>query len=130
MLKAARQATKGRVIAVHQPHRYTRLRDLFSSSAPASTTPTWSAIADVYAAGEAPIDGHQPRHLVGGLIAPRPPPRAAARRARRRWRDFARASAGRATSWSASAPGSISAWANALPARLNAGNHHKEPVEA
>jgi UDP-N-acetylmuramate--alanine ligase len=30
VLKAARQATKGRVIAVHQPHRYTRLRDLFA----------------------------------------------------------------------------------------------------
>ena len=41
VLKAAREVTKGRVIAVVQPHRYTPLHDLFENSAAASTTPTW-----------------------------------------------------------------------------------------
>ena len=43
VLKAARESTKGQVIAVVQPHRYTRLAALFESSAPASTTPMSSS---------------------------------------------------------------------------------------
>ncbi len=51
MLKAARQATKGRVIAVHQPHRYTRLRDLFTQFCGCFNDADVVAIADVYSAG-------------------------------------------------------------------------------
>ena len=40
VLRAARAATEGKVIAVVQPHRYTRLQSLFEPSPPASTTPT------------------------------------------------------------------------------------------
>jgi UDP-N-acetylmuramate--alanine ligase len=51
VLKAARQATKGRVIAVHQPHRYTRLRDLFTQFCACFNDADVVAIADVYSAG-------------------------------------------------------------------------------
>ena len=69
VLKAARQATKGRVIAVHQPHRYTRLRDLFTQFCACFNDADMVAIADVYSAGEAPIEGISRDTLVGGLIA-------------------------------------------------------------
>ena len=69
VLKAARQATKGRVIAVHQPHRYTRLRDLFTQFCGCFNDADVVAIADVYSAGEPPIDGISRDTLVGGLIA-------------------------------------------------------------
>ena len=69
VLKAARQATKGRVIAVHQPHRYTRLRDLFTQFCACFNDADTVAIADVYTAGEPPIEGISRDTLVGGLIA-------------------------------------------------------------
>ncbi len=69
VLKAARQATKGRVIAVHQPHRYSRLRDLFPQFCACFNDADTVAIAEIYAAGEAPIEGISRDTLVGGLIA-------------------------------------------------------------
>ncbi|MBL4541494.1 MAG: UDP-N-acetylmuramate--L-alanine ligase [Rhodobacteraceae bacterium] len=68
VLKAARQATTGRVIAVHQPHRFTRLRDLFDGFCGAFNDADVAAIADVYAAGEDPIAGMDRDALVAGLI--------------------------------------------------------------
>ena len=69
VLKAARQATKGRVIAVHQPHRYTRLRDLFTQFCACFNDADTVAITEVYSAGEAPIEGISRDTLVGGLVA-------------------------------------------------------------
>lgn len=69
VLKAARQATKGRVIAVHQPHRYTRLSNLFSDFCTCFNEADVVGIADVYAAGEDPIPGASRDDLVAGLIA-------------------------------------------------------------
>ncbi|MEO0830788.1 MAG: UDP-N-acetylmuramate--L-alanine ligase, partial [Pseudomonadota bacterium] len=57
VLKAARQATSGRVIAVHQPHRYTRLHDLFDDFCACFNEADVVAITEVFAAGEEPIDG-------------------------------------------------------------------------
>jgi UDP-N-acetylmuramate--alanine ligase len=57
VLQAAREMTQGRVIAIAQPHRYTRLRDLFQDFATCFKDADVVAIADVYPAGEAPIDG-------------------------------------------------------------------------
>jgi UDP-N-acetylmuramate--alanine ligase len=60
VLKAARQvqsASHGKVIAVVQPHRYTRLRDLMDEFAAAFHDADSVIVADVYAAGEQPIDG-------------------------------------------------------------------------
>jgi UDP-N-acetylmuramate--alanine ligase len=56
-LKAARQAYSGPVIAVVQPHRYTRLRDTFEQYAKCLNDADVAIIAPVYAAGEQPIDG-------------------------------------------------------------------------
>lgn len=57
VLKAARQAVKGRVIAVHQPHRYSRLHSLFDDFCTCFNEADVVAIAEVYAAGEDPIPG-------------------------------------------------------------------------
>jgi UDP-N-acetylmuramate--alanine ligase len=129
VLKAARQATKGRVIAVHQPHRYTRLRDLFTQFCACFNDADVVAIADVYSAGEAPIDGISRDTLVGGLIA-HGHRRALPLAGEEALADFARAECRPGDLLVCLGAGSISAWANALPERLTEGNHHKETVEA
>jgi UDP-N-acetylmuramate--alanine ligase len=58
VLKAARDIQgQGRVIAVAQPHRYSRLNDLFDGFATCFKEADIALIAPVYAAGEAPLDG-------------------------------------------------------------------------
>ncbi|WP_373353713.1 UDP-N-acetylmuramate--L-alanine ligase [Pseudoroseicyclus sp. CXY001] len=68
VLKAARQASEGRVIAVHQPHRYSRLSSLFEEFCTCFNEADVVGIAEVYAAGEAPIEGADRDSLVAGLI--------------------------------------------------------------
>jgi UDP-N-acetylmuramate--alanine ligase len=67
VLKAAREVTSGRVIAVVQPHRYSRLRDLFQDFSTCFNDADTVAISDVYAAGEAPIDDIDAAHLVQSI---------------------------------------------------------------
>ncbi len=69
VLKAARQASEGRVIAVHQPHRYSRLASLFEDFCGCFNEADVVAIAEVFAAGEDPIEGVSRDDLVAGLIA-------------------------------------------------------------
>ncbi len=69
VLKAARQATSGKVIAIHQPHRFTRLRDLFEDFCTCFNEADTAVIADVFAAGEAHIEGADRDGLVAGLKA-------------------------------------------------------------
>ena len=69
VLSAAKQATKGRVIAVHQPHRYSRLHDLFEEFCSCFNNADVVGISDVYSAGEAPIEGADRDGLVAGLTA-------------------------------------------------------------
>ncbi len=57
VLKAARAATSGKVIAVVQPHRYTRLASLFDAFATCFNEADSVIVADVYPASEAPIEG-------------------------------------------------------------------------
>jgi UDP-N-acetylmuramate--alanine ligase len=57
VLKAARESTKGRVIAIAQPHRFTRLRDLFDEFASCFNDADTVLLAPVYPAGEDPIEG-------------------------------------------------------------------------
>jgi UDP-N-acetylmuramate--alanine ligase len=68
VLRAARAGTKGKVIAVVQPHRYTRLAHLFEEFCTCFNDADEVIVADVYAAGEAPIDGVNRDALVAGLI--------------------------------------------------------------
>jgi UDP-N-acetylmuramate--alanine ligase len=67
VLKAARTATERKVIAVVQPHRYTRLRDLFDDFCTCFNDADDVIVADVYAAGEPPISGIDRDALVDGL---------------------------------------------------------------
>ena len=67
VLKAARSAATGKVIAVHQPHRYTRLHDLFEEFCASFNDADVVGITDVYPAGEAPIEGVSGPDLVDGL---------------------------------------------------------------
>ncbi|KIC30361.1 UDP-N-acetylmuramate--L-alanine ligase [Leisingera sp. ANG-M6] len=68
VLKAARQASEGRVIAVHQPHRYSRLSNLFDDFCACFNEADVVAIAEVFSAGEGPIEGASRDDLVAGLI--------------------------------------------------------------
>ncbi|MDO5641458.1 MAG: UDP-N-acetylmuramate--L-alanine ligase [Paracoccus sp. (in: a-proteobacteria)] len=119
VLKAARQATKGRVIAVHQPHRYSRLSSLFDDFCTCFNEADVVAIAEVYAAGEDPIPGASRDDLVAGLIAH-------GHRHARAVVDEAdlerlvREQARPGDMVVCLGAGTISAWANALPARLTA----------
>ena len=68
VLSAARAVTPdGRVIAVVQPHRFTRLRDLMSEFSSCFNDADTVIVADVYTAGEAPIEGVDRDALVEGL---------------------------------------------------------------
>ncbi len=67
VLAAAREGAAGRVIAVCQPHRYTRLGNLMDEFAQAFNDADVVYVAPVYAAGEAPIDGVSAAALVGKI---------------------------------------------------------------
>lgn len=123
VLKAARQAVAdrpgARVIACHQPHRYSRLSSLFEDFCTCFNEADVVAIAEVYAAGEDPIPGASRDDLVAGLI----------RHGHRHVRAILdEADLGRLVREQARpgdivvclGAGTISAWANALPERLGA----------
>jgi UDP-N-acetylmuramate--alanine ligase len=69
VLRAARGATKGQVIAIVQPHRYTRLQSLFDAFARCFNDADTVIVADVYAAGEAPIAGVDKEALTAAINA-------------------------------------------------------------
>jgi hypothetical protein len=78
VLAAAREGVQGRVIAVVQPHRFTRLRDHMDDFAAAFNDADMVYAAPVYAAGEQPIEGVDSAAMVGGIKA-RPSQRASDR---------------------------------------------------
>jgi len=119
VLSAAREMTEGRVLAVVQPHRYTRLRDLFQDFSTCFNDADIVAVADVYAAGEAPIDGISADTLAGSLKSH------GHRDARRlgsleELSAFVRAEAKPGDIVVCLGAGDITAFANALPAKLGA----------
>jgi UDP-N-acetylmuramate--alanine ligase len=67
VLKAARTIVEGNVIAVVQPHRYTRVSHLFDAFCTCFNDADIVLVADVYAAGEAPIEGVSREAIVAGL---------------------------------------------------------------
>ena len=69
VLRAARESTKGQVIAVVQPHRYTRLAGLFEQFCTCFNDADAVIVAHVYPAGEVPIEGADRDALVQGLRA-------------------------------------------------------------
>ena len=120
VLKAARQATDGRVIAVHQPHRYSRLSHLFEDFCSCFNDADVVGIAEVFAAGEDPINGASRDDLVAGLI------RHGHRHARAVVNEddlerLVREQARPGDMVVCLGAGTISAWANGLPGRLQKG---------
>lgn len=122
VLKAARQAVadrpEARVIAIHQPHRYSRLSSLFKDFCACFNDADVVGIAEVFAAGEDPIPGASRDDLVSGLI----------RHGHRDARAVANEDALEHLVRCEARPGdivvclgagTISAWANALPQRLS-----------
>ncbi|MEM8664201.1 MAG: Mur ligase family protein, partial [Pseudomonadota bacterium] len=67
VLAAAREAADGEVIAVMQPHRYSRLQSLFDDFCLCFNDADTVLIADVFEAGEAPIPGFDRDSLVAGV---------------------------------------------------------------
>ncbi|MGB3409518.1 MAG: UDP-N-acetylmuramate--L-alanine ligase [Jannaschia sp.] len=119
VLKAARQSIgdTGRVIAVHQPHRYSRLHSLFDDFCGCFNDADVVGIAEVYGAGEDPIEGASRDDLVAGLI------RFGHRHARAVTSEddlvrLVREQAREGDIVVCLGAGTISAWANALPAHL------------
>jgi UDP-N-acetylmuramate--alanine ligase len=121
VLKAARAITAGKVIAVVQPHRYTRLANLFDGFCTCFNDADVVLVADVYAAGETPIDGIGRDALVAGLSA----------RGHRHAEGIDGAAALAPAVRALAKPGdmvvclgagSITGWANALPAELAQGD--------
>jgi UDP-N-acetylmuramate--alanine ligase len=117
---------EGKVIAVVQPHRFTRLRDLFEEFCTCFNDADAVVVADVYPAGEAPIEGIDKIALVEGLQAhghrlamaladPEDLPEVV--------NDLARPG----DLVVCLGAGSISAWANALPAALTRLRYGEEP---
>ena len=119
VLRAARQSARGEVIAVVQPHRYSRLHDLFDEFATCFNDADTVLVAPVYAAGEQPIDGVTHEELVNRI-------RARGHRDARvleRSEDLARIVAGRAGDGDyvvCLGAGNITQWAAALPGELGA----------
>ena len=119
VLKAARQATEGRVIAVHQPHRYTRLSHHFDEFCACFNDADVVGIAEVFSAGEEPIAGASRDDLVAGLI------RHGHRHARAVTSEddlarLVREQAGPGDMVVCLGAGTISTWANGLPDKLAA----------
>lgn len=67
VLSAARQATSGKVIAIKQPHRYSRLESLFGDFCSCFNDADHVLVAPVYEAGEKPIEGYNATTLAEGL---------------------------------------------------------------
>jgi len=68
VLRAARIGGNGRIIAVMQPHRYTRLQSLFNEFSACLDDADVVVVTPVYSAGEAPIPGIDRDELASGLL--------------------------------------------------------------
>jgi UDP-N-acetylmuramate--alanine ligase len=119
VLKAARQAGAREVVAVVQPHRFTRLRSLFEGFCTCMNDAGTVIVADVYPAGEQPIPGVNRDALVEGLrahghrsVVPLPGPEHLAEmvHAIARSGDYVIClGAGSITQWAAALPGQLAA---------------------
>ena len=119
VLRAARESTNGKVIAVVQPHRFTRLQSLFEEFCTCFNDADAVVVAEVYPAGEAPIEGIDRDHFVLGLrahghreVIPLPNAGALA--------GIVKEHAGKGDLVVCLGAGSITQWAYALPGELKA----------
>ena len=121
VLRAARASTRGQVIAVVQPHRYTRLQSLFNEFATCLNDADVVIVADVYAAGEQPIPGVSRDDLVAAVKA-HGHRNAMALKSPDELPDMIRALARPEDYVVLLGAGNITQWAYALPGQLAAGD--------
>jgi UDP-N-acetylmuramate--alanine ligase len=69
VLRAAKSGTRGKVVAVVEPHRYSRLKDLFPDFCRCFTSADRVVVIPLYSAGEAPLDGISSDSLADGIRA-------------------------------------------------------------
>ncbi|MDP6708621.1 MAG: UDP-N-acetylmuramate--L-alanine ligase [Alphaproteobacteria bacterium] len=130
VLETARLVTAGRVVAVVQPHRYSRLASLFEEFCTCFNDADVVIVADVHAAGEAPIEGIDRNALVEGLRG-HGHRRVIPLRAPDELAEIIAAEVEAGDLVVCLGAGSITAWANELPAqlaaRLGSGGHEVAP---
>ncbi|GLQ06005.1 UDP-N-acetylmuramate--L-alanine ligase [Sneathiella chinensis] len=119
VLSAARQAYDKKVVAVVQPHRYSRLRDLFDGFCTCFNDADTVIVTDVYAAGEDPIEGISQESYVEGLKM-RGHRRVLALSGPEQLAEMIRAETEPGDVVVCLGAGSISLWANHLPSQLAA----------
>lgn len=127
VLKAAREVAANQVIAVVQPHRYSRLSDLFEDFCTCFNDADAVVVADVYAAGEEPIEGIDQAALVEGLRQ-RGHRTVISLESGDTLADTINGVAGAGDFVVCLGAGNISAWANALPDQLR--KLRGQPLEA
>ncbi|WP_169542812.1 UDP-N-acetylmuramate--L-alanine ligase [Sneathiella aquimaris] len=119
VLNAARQAYTGKIIAVVQPHRYSRLKDLFEDFCTCFNDADVVIVADIYAAGEEPLEGISQDSYVEGLKT-RGHRRVLALEGPEHLADMVREETNSGDVVVCLGAGSISLWANKLPSELAA----------
>ncbi|MFT6557522.1 UDP-N-acetylmuramate--L-alanine ligase [Sneathiella sp.] len=119
VLSAARQAYTGKIIAVVQPHRYSRLKDLFEDFCTCFNDADVVIVADIYAAGEEPLEGISQDSYVEGLKT-RGHRRVLALEGPEHLADMVREETNSGDVVVCLGAGSISLWANKLPSELAA----------
>lgn len=125
--RAAQSSSGGKVVAVVQPHRYTRVRDLFSDFCTCFNDANTVIVADIYAAGEEPLEGISADSLAEGL-------RAAGHRhvlrllSQDKLAEVVSSVAGAGDMVVCMGAGSISSWAYALPDQLESLSVRKKVV--
>ena len=120
VLRAARESNQGQVIAVVQPHRYTRLASLFEQFSTCFNDADTVIVAPVYAAGEAPIPGADRDVAGSGAARTRPSAGDSPRRSRRTSPAWCRRLAQPGDIVVCLGAGNITQWAYALPGELAA----------
>ena len=123
VLRAAREVTPGRVLAIHQPHRFSRLNSLFDDFCTCFNDADHVAIAEVYGAGEDPIKGADRDSLVAALMR-HGHRHAAAISGASGMAAFVAENAQPGDLVACLGAGSISVWANSLPERLREMHEH------
>ena len=119
VLKAARAVIEQKIVAVWQPHRYSRAKDLFDQFCTCFNDADCVIVADIFAAGEEPLEGISKETLVDGLKA-HGHRHVIALEDEKKLPEIIKDLTVSGDIVICLGAGNVSAWANALPEQLNA----------